>query len=52
MHRIGHVLPDRFQIMALGTQAVFEFANLQAGRKVYETENYALDDLGWNDRGD
>lgn len=42
MHRIGYVLPDGFQVMALATQAVFEFANLVAGRPFYVVETYAL----------
>lgn len=42
MHRIGYVLPEGFQVMTLGTQAVFEFANLVVGRAVYGVENYAL----------
>lgn len=36
MHRIGYVLPAGFQVMALGTQAVFEFANLVAEEPFYE----------------
>jgi len=35
MHRIGYVLPAGFQVMALATQAVFEFANLVAGERFY-----------------
>lgn len=42
MHRIGYVLPDGFQVMGLGTQAVFELANLVAGKPFYAMENYAL----------
>lgn len=42
MHRIGYVLPEGFQVMALATQAVFEFANLVAGDRFYAVENYAL----------
>jgi transcriptional regulator GlxA family with amidase domain len=42
MHRVGYVLPEGFQVMALGTQAVFEFANLVAGEAFYEVENYSL----------
>ncbi len=44
MHRIGYVLPEGFQVMTFSTQAVFELANLVAGRPVYEVENYALGD--------
>ena len=36
MHRIGYILPAGFQVMALGTQAVFEFANLVAEEPFYE----------------
>ncbi|MBO9538031.1 GlxA family transcriptional regulator [Herbaspirillum sp.] len=43
MHRIGYVLPDGFQVMALATQAVFEFANLLAGKPFYAVDIYALD---------
>lgn len=43
MHRIGYLLPEGFQVMGLGTQAVFEFANLVAGEPFYAVENYALD---------
>lgn len=42
MHRVGYLLPDNFQVMGLGTQAVFEFANLVAGETFYAVENYAL----------
>jgi transcriptional regulator GlxA family with amidase domain len=42
MHRIGYVLPPGFQAMALGTQSVFEFANLVAGAPFYAVETYAL----------
>ena len=42
MHRIGYLLPEGFQVMGLGTQAVFEFANLAAGQPFYAVENYAL----------
>jgi len=42
MHRIGYLLPEGFQVMGLGTQAVFEFANLVAGQPCYAVENYAL----------
>lgn len=42
MHRIGYFLTDGFQVMALGTQSVFEFANLVAREQVYEVTNYSL----------
>ncbi|KTT56085.1 AraC family transcriptional regulator [Pseudomonas oryzihabitans] len=35
MHRIGYVLGERFQVMALATQSVFEFANLVLGEPFY-----------------
>ncbi|QDE37784.1 GlxA family transcriptional regulator [Luteibacter pinisoli] len=41
MHRIGYVLSDDFQVMALGTQAVFEFANHVLGRDYYGIETYS-----------
>jgi transcriptional regulator GlxA family with amidase domain len=41
MHRIGYLLPPGFQVIALGTQAVFEFANLVAGEPFYEIANYS-----------
>ena len=41
MHRLGYVLPHGFQVMALGTQAVFEFANLVAGAPFYTVANYS-----------
>ena len=42
MHRIGYVLPEGFQVMALGTQAVFELANLVTGQPLYAVETHAL----------
>jgi transcriptional regulator GlxA family with amidase domain len=36
MQRIGYVVSDGFQMMALATQAVFEYSNRVAGKKVYE----------------
>ncbi|MDR0214099.1 MAG: GlxA family transcriptional regulator [Comamonas sp.] len=42
MHRIGYILPEGFQVMALATQAVFELANLVAGQPFYAVETYAL----------
>jgi len=41
MHRIGYVLTDGFQLLALATQSVFEFANLVVGKRYYELENYS-----------
>jgi len=43
MHRIGYILPEGFQVMALATQAVFELANLLVGQPFYAVETYALD---------
>jgi len=43
VRRIGYVLPEGFQIMALATQSVFEFANLAVRKPFYIVENYALD---------
>ncbi len=42
MHRIGYVLPQGFQVMAMATQTVFEMANHVAGNSFYAIENYAL----------
>jgi len=41
MHRIGYVLTDGFQVLALATQSVFEFANIVAGERFYAVENYS-----------
>jgi hypothetical protein len=40
MHRIGYLLSDGFQIMALATQEVFEYANQTAGSPFYTMEHY------------
>lgn len=42
MHRIGYVLADGFQVMALGSQAVFEFANLVVEEAWYDVQNYSV----------
>ncbi|MBP0593815.1 GlxA family transcriptional regulator [Paraburkholderia sp. LEh10] len=42
MHRIGYLLSDGFQVMALATQAVFEFANVVAGEAFYKVENFSV----------
>ncbi len=42
MHRIGYLLPAGFQVMALATQAVFEFANLVAGEPFYEVTCHSM----------
>jgi transcriptional regulator GlxA family with amidase domain len=36
MQRIGFVVSEGFQVMALATQAVFEYSNRVAGKDVYE----------------
>jgi len=41
MHRIGYVLSDGFQGMALATQAAFEYANFVAKDDFYVVENYS-----------
>ena len=41
MHRIGYLLADGFQVMALATQAVFEYANFVAKNDFYVVENYS-----------
>jgi transcriptional regulator GlxA family with amidase domain len=41
MHRIGYVLSDGFQGMALATQAAFEYANLVTKNDFYAVENYS-----------
>lgn len=41
MHRIGYVLTEGFQVLALASQSVFEFANLVAGESFYAVENYS-----------
>lgn len=41
MHRIGYVLEEGFQIMALASQAVFEFANLVVGEAWYGVQHYS-----------
>ncbi len=43
MHRIGYLLTDGFQMLALGTQSVFEFANTVLERPYYTVEQYAMD---------
>ncbi|CAM2160514.1 GlxA family transcriptional regulator [Paraburkholderia tropica] len=42
MHRIGYLLCDGFQVMAIATQTVFEFANEAAGNAFYTLENYSI----------
>jgi transcriptional regulator GlxA family with amidase domain len=42
MHRIGFLLIDGFQVMALATQSVFEYANMVAGEPFYAIDNYSI----------
>lgn len=42
MHKVGYVLPAGFQVMALATQAVFEFANVVAGEPFYEVTCHSM----------
>ena len=46
MHRIGYVLSDGFQMLALGTQTVFECANQVTGSAFYAIENFSADGGG------
>ncbi|MGV2292284.1 GlxA family transcriptional regulator [Trinickia sp. YCB016] len=43
MHRIGFLMSDGFQIMALAPQAVFEYANMTTGEAFYTLENFSID---------
>ncbi|MCC8402728.1 GlxA family transcriptional regulator [Paraburkholderia sp. MMS20-SJTN17] len=43
MHRIGYFLTDGFQVMAIGTQTVFEIANVVAREQLYSVTNYSLE---------
>ncbi|MFP4593136.1 GlxA family transcriptional regulator [uncultured Ralstonia sp.] len=42
MHRIGFLISDGFQIMALASQSVFEYANMTAGEAFYTLENFSV----------
>jgi transcriptional regulator GlxA family with amidase domain len=42
MHHVGYLLREGFQVMAVATQAVFEFANSVAGEPFYTVENFSL----------
>ncbi|MFP3568262.1 GlxA family transcriptional regulator [Paraburkholderia sp. SIMBA_030] len=42
MHRIGYLLSDGFQVMALASQSVFEYANVVAGEAFYRIENFSV----------
>ena len=41
MHRIGLIISDNFQMLALSTLTVFEFANIVAGESFYQTAVYS-----------
>ncbi|KVN40062.1 AraC family transcriptional regulator [Burkholderia pyrrocinia] len=43
MHRIGFLISDGFQIMALAPQSVFEYANITAGEAFYTLDNFSVD---------
>ena len=43
MHRIGFLISDGFQIMALAAQSVFEYANLGIGEPFYAVDLYSVD---------
>ena len=42
MHRIGFLLTEGFQVMAIGTQAVFEIANVVAKEQIYHLTNVSV----------
>ncbi|SEN04922.1 Transcriptional regulator GlxA family, contains an amidase domain and an AraC-type DNA-binding HTH domain [Luteibacter sp. UNCMF331Sha3.1] len=42
MHRVGYFLPEGFQVMAMGTQSVFEVANLVTREPVYQVTDYSI----------
>ncbi|MEW9585795.1 GlxA family transcriptional regulator [Paraburkholderia sp. DGU8] len=42
MHRIGYLLSDGFQVMALASQSVFEYANVAARESFYAIENFSV----------
>jgi transcriptional regulator GlxA family with amidase domain len=42
MHHIGYLLTPGFQLLTIGTQTVFEFANLVAGEPFYQVQLYSL----------
>ena len=41
MHKIGFLLSDNFQLLALSTPSVFEFANLVTGEPFYQLETWS-----------
>jgi transcriptional regulator GlxA family with amidase domain len=42
MHRIGFLISEGFQIMALAPQSVFEYANIVAGETIYTLDNFSV----------
>lgn len=42
MHNIGYLLSDGFQVLAVGTQSVFEFANLVTEEPFYNLTNFSV----------
>jgi transcriptional regulator GlxA family with amidase domain len=42
MHRIRYLVPEGFEVMALATQAVFDFANHTAGTEFYRIETFSV----------
>ncbi|MFB4394711.1 MULTISPECIES: GlxA family transcriptional regulator [unclassified Pseudomonas] len=43
MHRVGYLVSDGFQVMALASQSVFEFANIVVGERVYSIKNFSVE---------
>lgn len=43
MHRVGFLLMDGFQVMALAAQSVFEYANMVVGQPFYRIDNFSMD---------
>lgn len=41
MHHVGYVVSDGFQLMSVATHTVFEFANLVASDRFYDTATYS-----------
>lgn len=42
MHRVGYLLCEGFQVMALASQSVFEIASLLIGPRVYALRNFSV----------
>lgn len=42
MHRVSYLLSEGFQVMAIGTQSVFEFANFMVKAPFYQVANYSM----------